>query len=69
MTQKAMANVQKLLMIYCGIRESLADMMEEETDQDGATGVNFQVLAVDVQAAWDLVQHSMHTMKHFKVRN
>ena len=44
-------------------------MIEEETDQDGATGVNFQVLAVDVQAAWDLVQQSMHTMKHFKVRN
>ena len=69
MTQKAMGNVQKLSTIYCCMRESLSHMMKLESDQDGALGVNFLVLPVDVEAAWELVQQSMHTFKHFKVSN
>ena len=42
-------------------------MMEGKSLDDGAPGVAFLVLTVDVQAAWDLSQQSMHTLKHFKV--
>ena len=67
MTQKAMGNVQKLSIIYCCLRESLNHMMDEESEADEEGGVPFMVLPVDVQAGWDVVQQSMHTLKHFKV--
>ena len=30
-------------------------------------GVSFKVMPVDVEAAWDVCQMSMHTFKQFKV--
>ena len=68
MTQKAMGNVQKLSMIFTAIRESLSVMLEGEKDVLGL-GVGYTVMPIDVQAAWDFLQQSMHTFAHFKVRN
>lgn len=67
MTQKVMAIVQKLSTIYCSARESLTFMLSGLTFDDKVPGVDFRVLPVDVEAAWDLAQQSMHTYKHFKV--
>ena len=68
MTQKAMGNVQKLSMIFTAIRESLAVMLDGEKDVL-SLGVSYTVMPIDVMAAWDILQQSMHTFAHFKVRN
>lgn len=60
MTQKAITNVQKVSMLYCCLREGMKMMY---TGQKGT----YTVMPVDVEAAWDLIQQSMHTYKQFKV--
>ena len=60
MTMKAMTNVQKVAMLYCCLREAMVRM------NTGEMGT-YTVMPVDVEAAWDLVQQSMHTYKQFKV--
>ena len=60
MTQKATTNVQKAAMLYCCLREGMKQMY---TGQKGT----YTVMPEDVEAAWELVQQSMHTYKQFKV--
>ena len=67
MTQKTMAIVQKLATIYCCAREFLSFMMAGKPVDAETPGVAFQLLPVDVEAAWDIAQQSMHTYKNFKV--
>ena len=67
MVRKVEANVQKVSMIYCCIRECFSLMNSGEIVNVTNPGVSFKVMPVDVEAAWDVCQMSMHTFKQFKV--